>query len=176
MFIHLCHPVKLITSDSWPPCITFQLQCHSNYHEWPCMKSSETTTEQHAVHWTKYIATHPLRYLWMKQPEDGPEESIWSTFSFWLLTESWRINPATFFRKEGIIYNEVNYQYNIFIAWTPITRPVTHSINNKFKKIRWQQCTALPLLSAPTTRYWSQMGNSVITDTYSAPSGLVVLM
>lgn len=82
----------------------------SNCHEWPCMKRSQTTTKHHALRCRKYSATHPLRYLWMKQPEDGPEESIWSTFSFWLLTESWRINPATFFRKEGIIYNKVNYQ------------------------------------------------------------------
>jgi hypothetical protein len=57
-----------------------------------------------------------------------------------LFTESWRINPATFFRKEGIIYNKTNYQYNdILIPFTPITRPVTHLISNKLKKIRWQQ-------------------------------------
>lgn len=110
MFNNVCYPVKLINSGSWPPCITFQLECHSNCHEWPCMKRSQTTTKHHALRCSKYSATHPLRYLWMKQPEDGPEESIWSTFSFWLLTESWRINPATFFRKEGIIYNKVNYQ------------------------------------------------------------------
>jgi hypothetical protein len=71
----------------------------------------------------------------MKQPEEGPEESIWSAFSFWLFTESWRINPATFFRKEGIIYDKINYQYNdiSFIALTPITQPVAHLINNVLK-------------------------------------------
>lgn len=110
-YVHECLlSCEIINSGSWPPCITFQLGCHSNCHEWPCIERSQTTTKHHALRCSKYSATHPLRYLWIKQPEDGPEEPIWSTFSFWLLTESWRINPATFFRKEGIIYNKVNYQ------------------------------------------------------------------
>jgi len=72
----------------------------------------------------------------MKHPEDGPEEPIWS-FSFWLFTESWRIKPATFLRKEGIIYIKTNYQYDgILDTVTPRTGPITHLINNKVKNIR----------------------------------------
>jgi hypothetical protein len=54
-----------------------------------------------------------------------------------LFTESWRIKPATFLRKEGIIYIKTNYQYDgILDTVTPRTGPITHLINNKVKNIR----------------------------------------
>jgi hypothetical protein len=106
----------------------------------------------------------------MKQPEEGPEESIWSAFSFWLFTESWRINPATFFRKEGIIYDKINYQYNdiSFIALTPITQPVTHLINNVLKKMRWHNHNT-PLSSKITFYPLQETDSALPTHSHYQP-------